>query len=133
MDRLPPCACPHARYVSTELSDPKIVCGVMERDQRRADPVMEGSPVGVVVSARKDPSTFFAWCTGTGEPTLDPDVPAMHYSACPVFAAEKEWNEIERLFGEVKQQPDADAGGLLVEKSLTDAETAWLTGGPVTR
>lgn len=129
MDRLPPCVCPHARYVSTEPSDPRIICGVMERDQARADPVMEGSPVGVVVSARKDPSTFFGFCTAEGAPTTDPDRLAAHYTACPIFAAEREWNAIERLFGEVRR-PDPEASGILPE-GLTEAEARWLTGAGV--
>jgi hypothetical protein len=124
-DRLPPCVCPHARYVSTELSDPKIVCGVMERDQERADPIMEGAPVGVIISARDDASTFFAWCTGDGEPTTDPDRPTMHHSACPIFAAEKEWNEVERLFGPVERPALAESG--VQPEELTDDEVRWLT------
>lgn len=123
--------CPHARVVDSDPAGPKVVCGPMERDQVRADRILEGSPTGIVVSAREDPSTFFGFCCGEGPPRLSPDGPlSAHYSCCPVYAADLEWERAQRLFGEMKREPEkVDAPGLSTgPEKLTVAERAWLAG-----
>lgn len=108
--------CPLARLVDTDPGNPKLVCGPMEADQERVDRILEGSHVGVVVSARADPSTFFGLCCGTGDPTVDPVAsPSMHYTSCPVFVTSRDWDEAQRLFGsgrrgEEPREPGLDVG-----------------------
>lgn len=98
--------CPHARKVSGATpGDAGVICGVMERDQARADRILEGAPVGVFITVRDDPSTIANLCAGRGDPVLSPDdLPRRpfgmgHYSGCPIFAAELEVREAEaRVF-----------------------------------
>jgi hypothetical protein len=117
--------CPHARLVSSDPADPKLVCGPMERDQARADRIMEGAPTGVVVAAREDPSTFFGFCCGEDDATVSPDTDRLHahFSACPIFLADREWTAAERLFGEMQTKPTEVAG--VGQQSLTNREMAW--------
>src|SRR5438477_9807787 len=107
MREVPKPVCPHASLVDSDPADPKIKCGPMARDAERVDKLMEGAPVGVVVSARDDPSVFFGFCCGTGSPTTDPDRLVQHYSACPIFAADREWSEGMRLFERSETPMDA--------------------------
>lgn len=131
MAKLPPTVCPHARYVSTEESDPKIVCGIKEADEARGDRILEGSPTGVIVSARDDPATFFGWCTGEGAPQLSPDGPlTQHYSCCPIYGAGVEIKQAkDRLFGEMKDRAEAErslqVAGLGPQTELDPDEKAW--------
>lgn len=102
------------------------MCGVMERDQARADPILEGAPVGVFISERDDPSTYHNLCAGAGAPVLSPDeLPWRafgqgHYSACPIFAAALEIRETERLFA--PSVPGGAAAAWGGELPITDAE-----------
>lgn len=128
-----PIVCPHARRV--EGAAPGlggVICGVMERDQQRADPILEGAPVGVFISEGDDPSTYMNLCTGQGAPVLDPDELPLrefgmgHYTACPIHVAGMEVTAAERLFapsdpGEsvaAFSGPGADVG----ELEISDAE-----------
>lgn len=97
--------CPAGRLVSSDPANPKVVCGPMERDQARQDRILEGAPVGVVISGRDDPSTLFGFCCGTGAPQTSPDGPlTAHYTCCPIFAADREWDELQRrLFGSAER------------------------------
>ena len=49
---------------------PSVLCGVMMRDDA-------SDRHGVLVTARKDPTSYRGFCTG-------------HYEACPVWVAERE-------------------------------------------
>lgn len=123
-DELTP-VCPYARKV--EGSTPGlggVICGVMENDAKRADPILEGAPIGVFISAGDDPSTLANLCCGKGEPVLSPDdLPARpfgygHYSACPVYAAGKEISEAERAFAPAAPEEPTWGDGL----ELTERE-----------
>ena len=106
---LPDVTCPVGRKVEGAVpAEGGCVCRVMEMDQARADPILEGAPVGVFVTAKDDPHTFFGWCAGTASmtggtdprqtPDYDRDAPYDHFSACPIFQAAEDWNLVERLF-----------------------------------
>lgn len=111
--------CPAARVEATDkYGNPAIVCGIKERDEKRADRILEGTPTGVVVSPVDDASTFWGFCCGVDEP-VDPEIAYARaeagearlpctYSCCPIYAAAREWNEMqERLFGE-PQRPETE-------------------------
>jgi hypothetical protein len=115
----------------------------MESDAQRADPLLEGAPVGVFISKRDDPSTFLNFCAGQGEPLIDPDAMADrrmgegHYTGCPIWAAAQEMNELDsylkqRLFApEKRPEVDAEVAGGYVgpeEVTLEDPELQWLLG-----
>lgn len=116
----------------------------MEFDAQRADPLLEGAPVGVFISKRDDPSTFVNFCAGQGEPLTDPDKMAErrmgegHYTACPIWAAAQELTELDRFLKERTFKPEfepevasASGAGFSVgpqEVTAADPEVAWLTG-----
>lgn len=106
----------------------------MQRDAERADPIMEGAPVGIVITARDDPSVFFGFCCGTGMPTNDPDKLVQHYSACPIYAADSEWERGKRLFAASATPMDAllavnGPGAEVAEEPITMDDIAAFTGG----
>lgn len=90
----------------------------MERDQRRADRILEGAPVGVVLSVVDDASQVFGFCCGRDAPPADRDqayaeaeaggrLPCS-YALCPVWAAAEEWDEgVGRLFG-APERPETE-------------------------
>lgn len=126
-----PVRCPHARAVAGATpGDGGCVCVVMERDQARADPILEGAPVGVFISKRDDPSTYFNLCAGAGEPVLSPDdLPDRrfgqgHFSACPIFAADKEIREANaRIFApEARVEVDPEMPGVTFAGEEVSAE-----------
>jgi hypothetical protein len=118
--------------------DSKVICGVMEADHKRADRILEGAPIGVVLSMREDPSMVFGFCLGDDDCPSHPDeqrggrIPR-HYLACPIYAADKEIEEAsKRLFGELAtgddRLPKNEHGEpILQEEPVTDDELAWLT------
>lgn len=129
-DRLPDCAtCPAARVVQgATLGDSGVICGVMEDDAKRADPILEGAPIGVFVRLCENPRTLARFCFGTAQPTPDPDVITDHYTSCPVYAAGKEIHGMERAFAFEKPVgsphsavPGVDAG----VQEPTDDEMAF--------
>lgn len=109
-----------------------MICGVMERDARRADPILEGAPVGVFISAREDPSTLRFLCCGRDAPSLSPDAePVRHYTSCPVWAAGQELDAAERAFApasrpEPREGEEADVR-VLSGAEMTPEERAWLS------
>lgn len=126
--------CPHARKVTG--SSPGmggVVCGVMERDAMRADPILEGAPIGVFVSEGEDPSTLMNMCCGQGAPIVDlaalpeRDFGQGHYSACPIYEAGQSISEWEKEAQGGKVIPSADrtdhtsAGGIGA-MDLTDSD-----------
>lgn len=126
-DRIEP-VCPYARKIGGATPrDGGVICTVMERDAQRADPILEGAPVGVYVKWADDPSILANLCYGQGEPLTNPDELATrdfgdgHYSGCPIYCAGREVEfataEGKRAFG-APEQPD-----LQDESSLGDAVT----------
>lgn len=89
--------CPHARAVQgVTPGDAGVICGAMERDAQRADRILEGAPVGVMIRMRDDPSTLVNFCCGTGVPSPHPDTePTQHYTSCPIYAADREVQQVE--------------------------------------
>ncbi|HEX7088754.1 MAG TPA: hypothetical protein VF192_01390 [Longimicrobiales bacterium] len=134
---LPRPRCPAAEYVAgATINESGCRCRIMELDQARADPILEGAPVGVFISAREDPHTYFGFCAGDGQPTSDPDVVTNHYTACPIYAAAKDWDVVERLFAPERPQSaeeelaEAAERGQLPEdkefKMFTAEELQWI-------
>jgi hypothetical protein len=134
------CQCPHGQLVEgPSLMEGKVICGVMRADQERADSILEGAPIGVVLTMRDDPSMVFGFCLGDEAPVSHPDeqrggrIPR-HYTACPIYAADKEIEQVsKRLFGEMATGDDrlprnAEGEPILDEEPLTDGEVHWLTG-----
>jgi hypothetical protein len=132
------CQCPHGRLVhGATLLDGKVICGVMEADHARADRILEGAPIGVVLSMHEDPSMVFGFCLGDDAPATNADeqrggrIPR-HYTACPIYAADKDIEEAsKRLFGELAtgddRLPQNEHGEpILQEEPVTDDEFAWL-------
>lgn len=127
--------CPHARKIAGTTPDQAgVVCGVMEADQARADPILEGAPIGVVLRAHTDPSVLGNLCCGHGEPVVDPDdlrhraFGQGHYTGCPVHIAGEEIKATERAFAPVAraeidpEAPGLDVGGM----NVTQADLAEL-------
>lgn len=80
----------------------------MAEDEKRADRILEGAPVGVIIEAKSDPSVFFGFCCGQGHPTSDPEKVDEHFSSCPIFLADLEWTEgMKRLFEPAKDPVSA--------------------------
>lgn len=130
--------CPHAEKVEGATpASAGVICGVMRDDQRRADSILEGAPVGVFISVKDDPSTLANLCCGQGEPVLSPDdLPNRefgqgHYSACPIYAAAQEIKAAERVFAAPDRSGPDPRNLELVSTSDQDmrelAETAWTT------
>ena len=91
----------------------------MELDQQRADRLLEGAPVGVVVSSVNDASTYHGFCAGEDPPP--PDVDAAYdraatgevrlprsYACCPIYAAAAEWDAVSRLMALRAEEGDRD-------------------------
>lgn len=132
-------ACPFARKITGATpSEAGVVCGVMEADQARADPILEGAPIPVVIRAHSDPSTLMNFCCGRGEPVLSPDdlrfreLGQGHHTGCPVYVAGHEIRAVERAFApEVRAEVDPEAPGLDVgglEVSAQDLRDLGLDG-----
>lgn len=128
---LPLVTCPHGHFVEGVVREMSgCVCGVMAFDQARADPILEGAPVGVFVSVGDDPSTFFNLCAGQGGPVIDPDELPMrrfgegHYSACPIHLAQLEITRAERVFAAPERPEPAEPGpgASLGPLPVTDAD-----------
>jgi hypothetical protein len=131
MDHLPERAeCPAARVVQGATPGAcGVVCGIMERDSRRADRILEGSPVGVFVSAENDPKTLANFCFGTAAPTPDPDTVVSHHTSCPVWIAGKEIDAQERTFKlHVPDTKPRDVPGVGPEPGTLTPEEAMLRG-----
>lgn len=96
----------------------------MEADQRRADSILEGAPVGVFITEREDPSTFHFLCCGTAAPSPHPDAePVQHYTSCPIWAAGLEIKEAERAFAPpARPEPQYAEGGATVTEEELDEE-----------
>jgi hypothetical protein len=135
---LPEVRCPHGRLIERQ-GVPTVVCGAMERDQARADRILEGSPVGVLVSARNDPTTFFGFCCGEDEAPNDPaaaleDRIRAHFSCCPVFLADREITSMEDRLFKTSRRPEEDAEALegvfeQDEAGVTTEDLGWLNAG----
>lgn len=127
--------CPHARYVAGATDgDGGIVCGAMERDQARADRILEGAPVGVFVSIKDDLGTLLNFCCGAGPPMTDPDDMANrefgqgHYTGCPIWAADREVGQAERMFPFERPEPEpARVPEYEPERFAEQAATAWVS------
>lgn len=103
--------CPAARVVQGATpAQCGVVCSVMEADSKRADPILEGAPIGVFISAKDDPTTLAAFCFGTAQPQPDPDVVVAHYTSCPVWAAGREIEGAQRAFAMERVKPAAVPG-----------------------
>lgn len=116
MPEVPKPRCPEATFVEgASPAEGGCVCGVMERDQKRADPILEGAPVGIFIRIAEDPSTYFNLCAGQGDPLVSPDdLPNRswgqgHYSGCPIYAASVELKELDRLFAP-EPTPETETG-----------------------
>lgn len=119
MERLPEPKCPAAEFVEGATpAEGGCRCRIMELDQKRADRILEGAPVGEFISAKDDPHTYFGWCAGDGQPVADPDQIANHYTSCPIFQAAKEWDFVERLFGAPERPEPSDAVLEATERGL---------------
>jgi hypothetical protein len=108
--------CPYARkQEGATPGDGGVICSVMEEDAKRADPILEGAPVGVFIRVREDPSTIANLCAGTGEPILDPDNPPPrefgkgHHTGCPIFCAGREIEQAQKAMERAFKAPDRDA------------------------
>lgn len=134
---LPDVVCPAAAKVEGATpAEGGCRCRIMELDSKQADPVLEGAPIGVFISAREDPHTFFGWCAGDGQPAADPEQIANHYTSCPVFQAAKDWDLVKRLFAPDRppeKDPalqEAEERGLIRDdrenEMLTSEELAWM-------
>lgn len=126
---MPRTVCPAAREV--EGAAPGLggcVCTIMEADAERADPILEGAPIGVFISERDDPSTFYRLCCGGEPPVTDLDaaieraraeevpIPAS-YTACPIWAAGQEITAFERAFKpEPRPEPVAPGPGVTLDE-----------------
>lgn len=117
--------CPGARQI--EGASPEaggVVCVIKEMDAEKADPILEGSPTGIVIRWGEDPMTLLNFCCGTGEPLVSPDdivhrEPGKgHYTGCPIWAAAQEWNLVERLYKLEGAQPRDVPGGRPVTPGL---------------
>lgn len=95
-----------------------MVCRVIQQDARRADPILEGAPVGEVIRWRESPSFLANLCCGQGPPVAGPDSELRdrefgqgHHSACPIYSAGREIEfataEHKRAF-EAPVQPDLE-------------------------
>lgn len=139
--------CPAASVIgSGPKGAPAIKCGIMERDQAKADRILEGAPVGVVLSAVDDTSQVFGFCCGTDDPPTDRDAAyaaaeaggrlPCHHSLCPIWAAAEEWDEgLERLFG-APERPETEARDGSVQvgaEAASDAEIQEALGLEVVR
>lgn len=111
-----------------------VICGVLERDQQRADPILEGAPVSVFIQARTDPSMIENFCAGQGDPLTDPDQMANrrygqgHYTGCPIWAAGVEINNAERAFAP-RERPETE-GRYAGEMEITARDLAALEEPP---
>jgi hypothetical protein len=97
--------CPGARKIEGAApQEGGVVCVIKEMDAEKADPILEGTPTGVVIRWGEDPLTLLNVCCGQGEPMTDPDdmrnreMGKGHYTGCPIWAAAQEWNLVERLW-----------------------------------
>lgn len=133
MREVPLPVCPEARFVEGATpADGGCVCGVMEHDQKRADPLLEGAPVGVFIRLAEDPSTYFNFCAGAGEPLADPDdlinraFGMGHYTGCPIYAAARELDHLDRLFKPPERPDTSDEH--TGPQEFTAEEVEWLAG-----
>lgn len=123
---IPEPTCPNARRV--EGATPALggcVCTAMEADRAKADSVLEGAPVGVMIRVKDDPSTYFNLCAGQGQPVTTPEDlqdrgwGQGHYTGCPVYAATVELAAAERAFAPKERAPTS-AGGVGPERVTAD-------------
>jgi hypothetical protein len=127
--------CPAAtRVEGATPGDSGVICDIMRRDSERADRILEGSPVGVRLTIRDDPTTIVNFCLGTGEPLAAPDLILEraygdgHYTGCPVWLAGQEIDLVERAFAfERPPMPE----GLTRDVEILDGEDAdrWVAEG----
>lgn len=111
-----PPVCPAATPISSD-EGPAVVCGVKRDDAERGDTILEGSGTGVVVTARRDPSTYFGFCYGDGTPGHpDDDPPPCHYTGCPIWAAGKEIDTARRIWKFEKPEDPREAERRLAEE-----------------
>jgi hypothetical protein len=104
------------------------LCGVMLNDSRRADSILEGSPIGVHIAALTDPSTLIKWCFGDGLPQVDPDANAYvaSYTTCPVWLAEWEVRHLASArVGGVFEDDEQEAAFDLVDALMTGDAPGW--------
>lgn len=92
----------------------------MVEEYRLADAVVEGIGAGCVVTSRKDPSTYQAFCHGTELPVIEEPRESgrtkRHYTACPLWRARREadWVRDERVAPpENPNAPDEDLADLM--------------------
>lgn len=81
------CHCPAATLLAGPPDQgPSALCGVIVQDREREGLISDSRSEGVLVTARRDPSSFVAYCTGD-------------YIRCPIWRAERErrWREGRRL------------------------------------
>jgi hypothetical protein len=117
--------CPAARsFEGATPGDGGVVCTVMERDQARADSILEGSPIGVELRWRTDPSTLAAFCYGEGPPSSSED-PSQHYTACPIWCAGKDIDLVERAFSAPEARNPEVPGLELDPEAMTFHEKPW--------
>jgi len=102
----------------------------MVRDRLQTDQILHGLSASPLVTSRKDPSTFFGFCCGTGLPRLGEDIsrPHGHYTFCPVWEAEKKriWTnrELMRAPRRPGLSPAAEAALSGIEQG--DAIEEWM-------
>jgi hypothetical protein len=110
--------CPAADPVSPPVDGDSVVCGVI-RLSNEADPLAHQAPE--LVTTRRDPSSFRAYCTGRGMPSdferdahgcanrgLDPGE-TLCYTDCPVWRMERERLERAKHEGAGAELQVADA------------------------
>lgn len=127
--------CPAARkFEGATPADGGVICVLKEIDAKRADPILEGTPTGVVLRFREDAASLINFCCGQGEPMADPDEMAHrefgkgHYTGCPIWAAGKDLDLVDRAWEMRRRRPSA-VPGLTVEEDdvvYTD-EKPWTT------
>jgi hypothetical protein len=102
----------------------------MVREAMKTDEILHGVSASPLVTSRKDPSTFFGFCCGTGLARMGEDIsrPHGHHTFCPVWEAEKkrEWarKELMRAPRRPGLSPAAEAALSGIESG--DALEEWM-------
>lgn len=85
--------CPAAvRVAGPPALGPSCVCSVLRGAQERADQIVGGTYSDGLITAAKDPSSYYGFCSGRGLPVVDsvPEGGRGHYTACPIWRDARE-------------------------------------------
>lgn len=114
----------------------------MVREELLTDQILHGRSASPLVTAGRDPSTFYGFCCGTGLPRvgeeIDPERLHGHYTFCPVWELEKqrEWERREMMSPPKRKgmSPAAEAvlTGAVRDVEKGDAIEEWLAEEPKT-